>query len=150
MSALRARWKLLVPALLAVVGGGLYFFVLSSPPSKADKKVEGSVYVLPKEFIVNLRDGRFAKLTVGLVLEHPPVPAGGGHGAAVEPPEGFGPLEQEAVVRDLVTDEVTGASAKELITASGRRKLKKRLLAAIESHTDVHAHEVLLTDVAVQ
>ena len=150
MSALRARWKLFLPIFVAVVGGGLYFFVLSSPPSTAKKKVEGTVYVLPKEFIVNLEGGRFAKLTVGLVLEHPPV-AGGGHGGTpVEPPEGFGILEQEAIVRDLVTDEVTGITANQLITASGRRKLKKRLLHAIESHTDVHAHEVLLTDVAVQ
>lgn len=148
MSALRSKWKLILP-LLAAIGAGLHFFVLKSPPPEAKKKIEGAVYVLPKEFIVNLRDDRFAKLTVALVLDHPPEPAAEGE-EAPKPPEGFGILEQEAVVRDLVTDEVTGASADELTTTAGRRKLKKRLLHAIESETDVHPQEVLLTDVAVQ
>ena len=64
--------KKIVPlvALLAVLGG-VYKFVLAKP-AKAEPKphVEGIVYPLKKEFLVNLKDGRYAKLTVGLVLEH--------------------------------------------------------------------------------
>ena len=64
--------KKIVPviALLAVLGG-VYKFVLAKP-AKAEPKphVHGTVYMLQKEFLVNLADGRFAKLQIGLVLAH--------------------------------------------------------------------------------
>ena len=145
MSALKSRWKIVVPALLVLLGG-MYMFVLKGS-SEAKGKVDGVVYVLPKEFVVNLKDDHFAKLTVALLLPETPV-AAEGEGAA--PVEGFGALEQEAVVRDLITDEVTGETSATLTTARGRKALKKRLLKSIEEHTDVEANGVLLTDVAVQ
>src|ERR1700754_1680502 len=86
--------KKLVPviALLAVLGG-VYKFVLAKP-AKAEPKphVEGTVYMLQKEFLVNLADGRFAKLQVGLVLAHDDtstVPAGA-HAAGGLRPDGPG------------------------------------------------------------
>ena len=147
MSALTSRWKIVVPVLLVALGG-VYMFVLKPKPVEAKKKVDGAVYVLPKEFVVNLKDGHFAKLTVALVLPALPVAAEGE--AASAPPDGFGLLPEEAAVRDLVTDELTGDSAKDLISGSGRRAIKRRLLAAIQKKTDVDARAVLLTDVAVQ
>lgn len=147
---MRKRLKLIVP-LAVVLIAGLYFTVLSKPETVAKPRIDGEVYVLPKEFLVNLKEGRYAKVTVALVLHHGALDSGGGHGAAPpEPPEGFGPLPQEAVVRDLVTEELTGASADDLISAAGRKRVKRHLLHAIEKHTDVHAERVLLTDVAVQ
>src|SRR5687768_5546642 len=99
--------KKIVPivVLLAVLGGA-YKFVIAKPPAEAKPKpkVHGTVYMLQKEFLVNLHEGRFAKLQVGLVLAHDDVstvPAGGGHGAAPAPPEGYGPMAQEGVVRDV-------------------------------------------------
>jgi flagellar basal body-associated protein FliL len=106
------------------------------------------VYLLQKEFLVNLADGRFAKLSVALVVEHAPV-AATGHGAAT-PPEGYGAEPQEAIVRDLITDELTNASDHELIQRDGRTKIKKRILEAIKKHTDVHVEEILFPDVTVQ
>jgi flagellar FliL protein len=144
MSFVKSKWKIIVPVLVVALVG-VKMFVLKSEVAKG--KVDGVVYVLPKEFIVNLKDGHFAKLTVALVLPEAPV-AAEGEGAA--PVEGFGPLEQEAVVRDLVTDEITGETARTLTTAKGRKEIKHRLLKAIEEHTDVEANGVLLTDVAVQ
>ena len=145
--------KKLVPviALLAVLGG-VYKFVLAKP-AKAEPKphVEGVVYPLKKEFLVNLKEGRFAKLTVGLVLDpkdHSALPAEG-H-AAAEPTEGFGSMAQEAVVRDLITDELTNAHDTELIERKGRTELKKKILESIHKHTDVHADDILFTDVTVQ
>ena len=44
-------------------------------------KVTGAVYVMPKEFLVNLADGRYAKLRSPWSSSTPP-PAAGGHGAA--------------------------------------------------------------------
>lgn len=148
---MRKKLKLIVPLAVLLIAG-LYFTVLSKPETVAKAKIHGDVYVLPKEFLVNLKEGRYAKVTVALVL-HPGSldTGGGGHGAAApEPPEGFGPLPQEAVVRDLVTEELTGAAADDLTSAAGRKRIKSHLLHAIEKSTDVHAERVLLTDVAVQ
>jgi flagellar FliL protein len=154
VSRLRSKKVLMiaVPLLAAVIGLGLYKTVLAKPAKPEPKpKVEGQVYVLPKEFLVNLADDRFAKLSVSLVLPHdePIAPEAGGHGAA-KPPEGFGTLPQEAVVRDIVTDMLTNASADQLIEREPRHKLKEQMAKTIKKNTDVHVEDVLLTDVAVQ
>src|ERR1700754_1086215 len=145
--------KKLVPviALLAVLGG-VYKFVLAKP-AKAEPKphVEGTVYMLQKEFLVNLADGRFAKLQVGLVLAHDDtstVPAGGEHAAT--PPEGYGSMAQEGIVRDLITAELTDATDKQLISESGREELKKKILKVLKKKTDVKVEEVLFSDLTVQ
>jgi flagellar basal body-associated protein FliL len=148
------KQKIIVAVALLVVLGGAYKFVLAKPKeAEAKPKVEGSVYILGKEFLVNLDEGRLAKLTVALVLspdDHSAAPAAGGHEAAPEPPEGFGTMPQEAVVRDIVTDELTEARAEQLTGRKGRQELKKHILEAIHEHTDVHADDVLFTDVTVQ
>jgi flagellar basal body-associated protein FliL len=147
---MKKKLIIIVVAALAIVGGA-YKTVLAKPKEKApEPKVHGEVYVLPKEFLVNLADGRFAKLQVALVVE----PAaggggGGGHGAPV-PPEGYGSEPQEAIIRDLITDELTNAADHELIQRVGRDRIKKKILEAIKKHTDVHVEEVLFPDVTVQ
>jgi flagellar basal body-associated protein FliL len=146
--------KILIPVVLLVVLGGVYKFVLAKPKAEAAKpKVEGTVYVLGKEFLMNLKDGRFAKLSVALVLnpkDHSAAAAGGGHGAAPTPPEGYGAMTQEGVVRAIVTDSITNAEDAELITSKGREHLQHEILERIHHETDVHADEVLFTDVTVQ
>lgn len=142
--------KLIIIVVAAlVIAGGAYKTVLAKPKEKApEPKVHGTVYVLPKEFLVNLADGRYAKLQVALVVEHVAA-AAGGHGAPA-PPEGYGAEPQEAIVRDLITDELTDASDHELIQREGREKIKKQILKSIKEHTDVHVEEVLFPDVTVQ
>jgi flagellar FliL protein len=149
----RRKLKFIVPIVLLLVVGGVYKFVLAKPKAEAHKpKVAGAVYVLPKEFIVNLADGRYAKLNVALVMKHGAVtePAAGGHGAAAAPPEGYGTLPQEALVRSIVIDTVTDASGSALISEKGRVKLRKQIVTSLHDHTDVDAEDVLFTDVAVQ
>ena len=150
---MKSKLKIIIPVLLVVVLGGVYKFVLSKPAPAPKVKVAGEVYVLPKEFLVNLTDGRFARLGVALVMEpgaHTAA-AAGGHGAApAAPPEGYGVMPQEAIVRDIVTDTVTAASGSELTSAKGRKHLKHEVLKRIHKETDVHAEDVLFTDVAVQ
>jgi flagellar FliL protein len=142
-----ARLKIAVP-LAVLLALGAWKLVLAEPaPPKA--KLPGTVYVLPREFVVNLAGDRLAKVGVGLILEEPPH-TGGGHGAAAPPPEGYGPMPQEAAVRDIVTDELTGAPVRALTTAAGRRRVKAHILRAVEHGTDVHARAVLITDVAVE
>ncbi len=143
--------KMLIVVVVALLAGaGAYKTVLAKPAAKAapKPKVEGAVYVMPKEFLVNLADGRYAKLQVALLMEHLPV-AAGGHGAPT-PPEGYGAEPQEAVVRDIITDTLTDASDKDLIDREGREKIKKKILKAIKKHTDVHVEDVLFPDVTVQ
>ena len=146
---MKSKLKFLIPVLLLVLGGA-YKFVLAKPAPKEKPKVEGEVYVLPKDFLVNLSDGKFAKLGVGLVFDEgfKPAPAGGEAGAA--PPDGYGSLTQEPVVRDIVTDVVTDESSSELTSRKGREDIKEKILKRLKSQTDVKVHEVLLTDVAVQ
>ena len=147
---MRRRLKIIVPLALLLVLGGFYKVVLASPAKEGKSKVHGHVYVLPKQFLVNLSDGHFAKLDVALLVseeEHKKIE--GGHGGAT-PPEGFGPMEQEAVVRDVITDELTDSSRGELVHRKARRKLKKKVLKALHEETDVEITEVLFTDVAVQ
>ena len=135
-----------------VLAGGAYKTVLAKPKEKApEPKVHGTVYVLPKEFLVNLADGRYAKISVAFVMEAAEAAAGhgGGHGAPT-PPEGYGSEPQEAIIRDLITDELTDASDHELIQREGREKIKKKILKSIKEHTDVHVEEILFPDVTVQ
>ena len=146
-----SKLKILLPVLL-LVGGGAYKFVLAKPKVKEPvPKVHGEVYVLPKDFLVNLSDGKFAKLGVGLVFDHGfTAVAAGGHEAAAAPPEGYGSLTQEPVVRDIITDVVTDESAADLTSRKGREDIKTKILKRLKAQTDVKVHEVLLTDVAVQ
>ena len=147
-----SKLKIVIPVVLLLALGGVYKFVIAKPTAVAKTKVDGTVYVLPKEFLVNLTGGRFAKLGVGLVLAHSDhsIADALANKEAVKPPDGFGPLPQEAVVRDIVTDTLTDRSDHDLIDRKGRDKLKQRIMQAIAARTDVRVKDVLFTDVAVQ
>jgi flagellar basal body-associated protein FliL len=142
----KGKLKIVLPLTLLLVLGGLYKVVLAKP-TEAHKKVDGQVYVLPKEFLLNLAGNHFVKLNVGLVLAEGSVPASA---SGTPPPEGFGPLPQEAVVRDVITDTITDSSANQLVSRKGRNALKAKLLKALRARTDVKVKDVLFTDVAVQ
>lgn len=149
---MKSKLKFILPVLIIALGG-VYKFVLAKPAATAKPKIEGEIYVLPKDFLINLKGGRFAKLGVALVFHHGfhSAPAGGGHGAApAAPPEGYGILTQEAVVRHIVTDVLTDEDASRLQSKKGRKNLQHEVLERIEHETDVKAHEVLFTDIAVQ
>ena len=146
--------KLIIVVSLALVAlGGGYKFGFAKEAESKPAKIHGDVYVLGKDFLVNLADGHYAKLGVAIVVDHgAAVPAsGGGHGAAApKPPEGYGPLPQEAAVRDIVTDTLTDVDQAELTERAGREELKERILKRVKQGTDVPIHEVLFTDVSVQ
>jgi flagellar FliL protein len=146
---MKKKLMIALPVLLIVLGGA-YKFALAKP-APVHKKINGTVYVLPKEFLINLTDGRFAKLDVALVLK--PSAAGGAaaaDAAGAAPPEGYGAEPQEAAVRDIITNTLTDVPSSKLISRKGRAKLKKKILKTILKQTDVEAEDVLFTDVAVQ
>jgi Flagellar basal body-associated protein FliL len=144
-----SKIKIILPLLLVL--GGVYKFVIAKPVPAHKPKIAGEVYILPKDFLVNLRGGRFAKLNAALVLKegYTPAPAGG-HEAAAPPPTGYGVMPQEAVIRSIITDELTDASAERLQHEKSRLKIQKAILKTINRTTDVQAEDVLFTDVAIQ
>jgi flagellar basal body-associated protein FliL len=144
--------KIIIAVLALVVAGGAYKTVLAKPKETGKKpNVVGTLYVLQKEFLVNLADSRYAKVSAALVLnpkDHSAA-AAGGHGAPV-PPEGYGAMAQEAVVRAIVTDELTGRPADDLEDPRKREKVLEHILERIHKETDVHADDVLFPDLTVQ
>ncbi len=137
--------KLLIggPLVFLLLLGAVYKLVLAPAPAVAKKKIEGTLYTLPSEFVLNLSGGQYAKVTVALELSEVAA-AGGGEGAA------GGELPQEAAVRAIVTDTITDLPASALTNRAQRRKLEKTLLKALKKGTDEHVERVLLTDIAVQ
>lgn len=144
--------KIIMAVVALVVVGGAYKFVLAKPKAAAKKpNVEGTLYVLQKEFLVNLADSRYAKVSAALVLDPKDhsTAAAGGHGAPT-PPEGYGAMSQEAIIRAIVTDELTGKPADELEDAKKRDKLREHIVERIHKETDVHADDILFPDLTVQ
>src|SRR3954451_24067608 len=148
---MKKKLMIVLPVLLVVLGGS-YKFVFAKPKdAEAKPKVEGTVYILQKEFLVNLHDSRFAKLTAALVLapDDTSAAAAGGEEAA-SPPEGYGAMAQEAVVRAVITDDLTDAPATQVIDRLGREKLQDKILKDLKKQTDVKVEAVLFPDVTVQ
>jgi flagellar basal body-associated protein FliL len=146
-----SKLKIVIPVLLVVLGG-VYKFVLAKPAVVPKPKVHGEVYIMPKDFLINLKGGRFAKLDAALVLKEGYLEAEVaklGKEAPV-PPTGYGTLPQEAVVRAVITDALTDESASRLQHEKSRQKLQKVILKRIKTQTDVEATDVLFTDVAIQ
>jgi flagellar FliL protein len=147
---MKSKLKIVLPVLLIALGGA-YKFVLAKPAATAKPKIDGQVYVMPKDFLINLADGRFAKVDVGFIFRPGySAGAGGAEAAAAKPPDGYGALTQEAVLRDIVTDTITGSTGQDLTTHRGRMRLKTQILDRIDKTTDVKVADVLFMDVAVQ
>jgi flagellar basal body-associated protein FliL len=146
---MKKKLKVIVPLVALVAVVAVYKMVLTAP-EETHAKVKGEVYVLPSEFVVNLDSGRFAKLTVALVLDEGHSAAGGGGHGETAPPEGFGPLPQEPLVREIVTDTLTGVPAVTLTSRQGRHELEEKIEKTIDRETDVHTDSVLFTDLVVQ
>ena len=141
---------LIVPLVLLVVLGVAYKTVLAKPGKEPKPKVDGSVYVLGKEFLVNLKDGRYAKLTAALVLAHDDTSTAPAKGEGETPPEGYGAMTQEAVVRSVITDDITNARDADLVDAKRRAALEQRILKDLHKKTDIKVEQVIFPDVTVQ
>ena len=148
---MKSKLKFIIPIVLIASFGGYKFGFAKEAPKAPEPKVHGEVYVLAKDFLVNLEGGRYAKLGVALVIEDgTAVPPVDGEHKPAEPVEGYGTLPQEALVRDIITDVLTDSEADDLTSRSGRHEVKERIVKTIKKDTDVHVKDVLFTDVAVQ
>ena len=145
---MKGKLKFIEPHMLMILLGGVYKTVIDKQPTAPNAKIAGTVYVLPKEFLLNMADNRYAKLDVALVLsKSEALPA---TEAAPSSDATYGPLEQEPAVRDVITNVLTDAPSKDLIDRAGREHLKALVLKGILQNTDVKVDKVLFTDVAVQ
>jgi flagellar basal body-associated protein FliL len=142
--------KLIIILLVVLAGGGFAAKTFLLPkPAVAKPKIDGEIYVLPKGFTLNLTDGRYATMTIGLILA-----VGQSDGAtadaAAASPSGIGTLPEEPVIRAIITNTITNEPSTALLTDSGRAKLKSTILSQIKGTTDVKVTDILFTDVAVQ
>jgi flagellar basal body-associated protein FliL len=142
--------KLIIIVVLVLVVGGVGAKMFLLPKKAAAKqRIDGTIYVLPKGFTLNLTDGKYATLTLALVLA-PGQSTGATAAGVTTTPAGFGTLTEEPVIRAIVTNDVTDQSSKALLTGSGRARLKSEILHGIRKQTDVKVKQIYFTDLAVQ
>jgi flagellar basal body-associated protein FliL len=135
---------LALPILILGVG-----YTMTKPKPVNKDKIKGTIYVMPKDFLVNLADGRYAKLTVALQLA--PGQSDGASATAAASSEGSaGTLPEEPLVREIVTNLITGQSGEALVSIAGRLNVKRQILRTIDKQTDVKVEAVVFPDLTVQ
>jgi flagellar basal body-associated protein FliL len=122
-------------------------YTMTKPKPVVKMKVKGTIYVMPQTFLLNLSDGRYAKLSVALELA-----PGQSDGASATPPAENGPgtLPEEPLVREIVTNSITNQNGENLTNSVARRQLKHTILLAIQKQTDVKVEAVLFPELTVQ
>jgi flagellar FliL protein len=141
--------KIMLAIALPILLLGAYTMTKHKPVPK--EKIKGTIYVMPKEFLLNLRDGRYAKVSVALDLapgqsDGASADSGGsGNGETAA-----GTLPEEPLIREIVTNLITNQSGEQLISASGRHTIRREIAAAISQQTDVKVESVLIPDITVQ
>jgi len=143
---LKNKKIMLVAALPILLFAG---YTMTKPKPVVKEKIKGTIYVLPQTFLLNLTDGRYAKLTVALELE-PGQSDGASAEASSSSGEGAGTLPEEPLVREIVTNAVTNQNGETLVSAKGRRDIQHQILAAIRQQTDIKTGAVLFPDLTVQ
>jgi flagellar basal body-associated protein FliL len=141
--------KILIILPILLLGGGYVAKGKLMPPKVVKPKIAGTIYILPHQFTLNLKDGHYATLTVALELA-PGQSDGASATAAPAAGAVVGTLPEEAVIRALITNEITNQTSNALIDQSGRTALQKQILSDIKTETDVKVDQVFFTDVAVQ
>ena len=144
---MKGKLKIILPVLLLVLagGGGAYKFLLSgggSAKKAAPPKVAGELLALAPDFTVNLDGGHYGKVSVALEME----------GAIPKAAEGATAptLKENAVVRSIVTNDLTGLGTDDLIQRQSRERLLTDILKDLQSQTDEKVTHVFFTDVVVQ
>lgn len=123
-------------AAVAVLAGGAYRLTLDEPEPVAAKPkphVNGTVYVLDEPVVVDLAGGGYATVTVGLQVQ-----------SGTETAEA-----QTGVVREIVTNDLTGVKRAELLDGTRRSFLKLKVARDIRRRTDIELDRMLLTDLTV-
>jgi flagellar basal body-associated protein FliL len=143
---LKNKKMMLVLALPVLLFAG---YTMTKPKPVVKLKVKGTIYVMPQTFLLNLNDGRYAKVSVALQLA--PGQSDGASADGAAPAEnGPGTLAEEPLVREIVTNAITNQNGETLTAAAGRLHIKHEILAAIKQQTDVKVESVLFPELTVQ
>ncbi len=145
---MKKKLLIIIPVLL--LGGGYVAKAKLMPPKVVKPKLAGEIYILPKQFTLNLQDGHFATLTVALELAPGQSDGATAESAGTSSGATVGTLPEEAVIRAIITNLITNQTSSALVTGSGRVGLEAQILSQIKSGTDVKVDQVFFTDVAVQ
>jgi len=145
---LKKKKLMLAVALPILILGVGYHETRPKPVNK--NKVKGTIYVLPAPFLLNLQDGRFAKLTVALELAPGQSDGASPTATASSGEDAVGTLPEEPLVREIITNAFTNQNGETLVTEQGRHAIKHQILLAIEKQTDVKVEAVLVPDLTVQ
>jgi flagellar basal body-associated protein FliL len=148
MAKLKNKKLMLAVALPILILGIGYKMTRPAPVNK--DKIKGTLYVLPAPFLLNLQQGRFAKLTVGLELAPGQSDGASATASASSGEDAVGTLPEEPLVREIVTNAITNQNGETLVTEQGRKALKHQILAAIRSQTDIKVEAILIPDLTVQ
>lgn len=148
MSKLKSKKVMMAVALPILILGIGYNMTKPKPVNK--DKIKGTIYVLPAPFLLNLTDGRFAKLTVGLELAPGQSDGASATAGASSGENAVGTLPEEPLVREIVTNTVTNQSGETLIDGHGRSAIQHQIEQAIDRQTDVKVQAVLFPDLTVQ
>jgi flagellar basal body-associated protein FliL len=141
--------KLMLALALPILILGVGYKMMQPKPVNKDK-IKGTIYVLPAPFLLNLQDGRFAKLTVALQLAPGQSDGASADAAASSGENAAGTLPEEPLVREIVTNSITNQNGETLISDAGRRAIKHQIQQAIAAQTDVKVEAVLIPDLTVQ
>jgi flagellar FliL protein len=139
--------KIMLAVALPILLLGGYTMTKSKPVVK--EKIKGTIYVMPQSFLLNLSDGRYAKLTIALQLA-PGQSDGASATASSSSSESAGTLPEEPLVREIITNAITNQNGETLVSNAGRTAIKHQILLAIDKQTDVKVEAVLIPDLTVQ
>jgi flagellar basal body-associated protein FliL len=142
--------KKLVIGIVALVLVGGVGYTMTKPKKVVKLKVTGTLYIMPQSFLLNLSEGHYAKLAVGLQLAPDQSDGASASSGSSSGSESAGTLPEEPLVREIVTNSVTGQSGSTLISDSGRDAIKQQILTNIRSQTDLKVTAVLFPEITVQ
>ncbi|HSZ05559.1 MAG TPA: flagellar basal body-associated FliL family protein [Solirubrobacteraceae bacterium] len=141
--------KLMLAVALPILLLGVGYKMTRPVPVNKDK-IKGTIYVLPAPFLLNLQDGRYAKLTAALQLAPGQSDGASATATAASGENAAGTLPEEPIVREIITDAITNQNGETLVTEQGRHAIKHQILQAITKETDVKVEAVLIPDLTVQ
>jgi flagellar basal body-associated protein FliL len=141
--------KLMLAVALPILLLGVGYKMTRPKPVNKDK-IKGTIYVMPAPFLLNLTDGRYARITVGLELAPGQSDGASATAAAASGENAVGTLPEEPLVREIVTNDITNQNGETLVTNQGRNAIKHQILEDIVKQTDVKVEAVLFPDLTVQ
>jgi len=140
--------KLIIAIPVLLIVGFLGYKMFGPKPPVPKMKIEGVLAPMDPEYMINLQDGRFAKVRMALELDPTDdlavelAAAGPATGAPV-------PHPQNSVLRSIITDVFTGQSADDLMVRSKRNALLDEAKRQINDQTDAKVKKVIITDITV-